>query len=124
MAWHQPHAPRLGHRRQHQEPFHPRKPFAETLARTATKGEIGKAWGGGLWWGRPPGGDERLRIGKIARVAMRDVRTDEEKRPWREAIVPNRHLFPRTPRHQPRRGIEPERFRQDPPGILELRQLR
>ena len=29
----QPHAPRLGQRRQHEEPFQPREPFAETRAR-------------------------------------------------------------------------------------------
>src|SRR5712691_12281497 len=85
--WDQPHAPRLGHRRQHQEAFHPRKPFAETLARPAAKGEIRVAWWGGVWGGRPPGRDKRLRIGKIAWVAMRDVLGDEEEGAWRKAIV-------------------------------------
>ena len=124
MAGDQLHAPRLGHCRQHQEAFHPRKPFAETLTRTTAKGEIGKAWRGSVWWCRPPGGDERFWIDKIARVAMRDVRADEEEGPWGEAIVTDRHLFPRSTRHQPRRGIEPERFRQDHAGIGQLRQIR
>ncbi len=50
------YVPRLGQRCQHQEPFHPRKPFAETLARTTAKGEIGIAGGASVRWGRPPGG--------------------------------------------------------------------
>ena len=75
------HAPRLGQRRQHEDPFHPREPFAETLARTTAKGEIGIAGGTSLWWGRPPGGNERLRIGKKARIMMHEVRAEEEEGP-------------------------------------------
>src|SRR5262249_26213858 len=76
------HAPRLGQRRQHEEPFHPRKPFAETLARPPAKGEIGIAGGASLGWGRPSGRDERLWLGKKACVVMHEVRAEEEEGPW------------------------------------------
>ena len=59
----QRHTPHLGQRRQHEDPFHPREPFAETLARSPTKGEIGVPGGTSLWWGCPPGRGERLWIG-------------------------------------------------------------
>ena len=80
MAGHQLHAPRLGHRRQHQEPFHPRKPFAETLARTAAKGEIGSSVAGAASGGAAHRvGTNASGSAKIARVAMREVRADEEE---------------------------------------------
>src|SRR5215470_7991079 len=104
MAWYQPHAPRLSQRRQHQEAFHPREPFAEALAWPTAKRKIGIAWGGSVWGRLPPGRDERLRVGKVVRVAMCDIRADEKKGALREAIVPDLHLFPRSPRHEPRRG--------------------
>jgi len=58
----QVHAPCLGERRQHQEPFHPRKPFAETLARTTAKGEIGIPGRASVGWGCASGGDEGVAL--------------------------------------------------------------
>jgi hypothetical protein len=94
------HAPHLGQRRQHQEPFHPCESFTETLARPPAKGEIGIPGGARVWWGCPLGGDERLRSGKKARIVMHQVWAEEEEAPWREALVPDRHLLPRPPRDQ------------------------
>ena len=67
--------------------------------------------------------DKRLRIGERARVTVGDIGADEEEGALREAIGTDLHLFPCTPCHQPRRWIETQRFRQDHPGIVQLRQI-
>src|SRR5262249_61565907 len=101
-----------------------RTPRPGKWAGPPAKGEMGRPGGASLGGSRPSRGDERLRLGKKARVVMHEVRAEEEEGPWGKAIVPDRHCPPRPPCHQPRRGIEPQCFREDHPSIPQLRQIR
>ncbi len=123
MIRHQSQSKLLRDRRQNQRRLHQRKRIPDTLARAAAKRKVGKPWQSFHQIIFPAFRPEFFRRVVPSRVAMHHPLRHGHPHSFRHGVACNFMVFDGEPRQSPRRGIKPQRFRDDVSGVNKFWQI-